>query len=271
MNRKLIALDLDGTTLNQDSQLSAKTIATLRAARDAGHLVVITTGRPDSITENFYDQIGLTGPMINFNGGLIQKPHQQWDRELQATIPIKTALQLLDLRQDFDIRVMVAEGKQLLRADHAYSNIPFLPDLPHPAHLFDQAGLTRAPISVTLFVDGDLLQPLTTAVHDRFPQLVAKTWGAWSGEHTALEITTAHASKSRAVAYVAGAYGIAQPDILAFGDDLNDLDMIEYAGVGVAMQNARPAVLNAANAVTPADNAHDGVARFLQAYLHLAA
>lgn len=271
MNRKLIALDLDGTTLNQAGRLSAETIATLRAATAAGHLVVITTGRPDAIAEQFYDEIGLTGPMINFNGGLIHKPHQQWDRELQATIPIATALQLLTLKDAFDIRVMVAEGKQLLRADHPYTNIPFLPDLPHPAHLFDRAGLTQAPISVTLFVAGSLLTPLMAAVHARFPQLVAKTWGAWSGEHTALEVTTAHASKSRAVAYVAGAYGIAQADILAFGDDLNDLDMIEYAGVGVAMQNARSEILTAANVVTVNDNAHDGVAHFLQTYLHLAA
>lgn len=271
MNRKLIALDLDGTTLNEQGELSPKTLRTLQAATAAGHLVVIATGRPDAIAENFYDELGLTGPMINFNGALIHKPHQQWDRELQATMPIETALALRDLRQQFQIAVMVAEGKQLLRADHPYVNIPFLPDLPHPAHLFDRAGLTQAPISVTMFVDGDQLQPLTAAVQAKFPQLIAKTWGAWSGEHTALEVTTDYASKSRAVAYVAGVYGIAQRDILAFGDDLNDLDMIDYAGVGVAMQNARPEVQRAADRVTLADNAHDGVARFLKDYLHLAA
>lgn len=271
MNKKMIALDLDGTTLNRAGELTPQTIATLRAAQAAGHLVVITTGRPDAISEPLYDQLGLTTPMINFNGALIHKPHQQWAKELQATIPVATALALRDLRQDFPIAVMVAEGKQLLRADHPYVNIPFLPDLPHPAHLFDAAGLTQPPISVTMFIDGAALTPLTAAVQERFPQLIAKTWGAWSGDHTALEVTTDYASKSRAVAYVAAAYGIAQRDILAFGDDLNDLDMIEYAGVGVAMQNARQEVLLAADEVTAADNAHDGVARFLQAYLHLAA
>ena len=71
MERYLIALDLDGTTLNADGQLSAGTIAVLREAQAAGHLVVITTGRPDSISEHFYDDLQLHGPMINFNGALI--------------------------------------------------------------------------------------------------------------------------------------------------------------------------------------------------------
>ena len=66
MERYLIALDLDGTTLNTEGQLSAGTIAVLRAAQAAGHLVVITTGRPDAISEQFYDTLHLQGPMINF-------------------------------------------------------------------------------------------------------------------------------------------------------------------------------------------------------------
>ena len=65
MERYLIALDLDGTTLNTEGQLSAGTIAVLRAAQAAGHLVVITTGRPDAISEQFYDTLHLRGPMIN--------------------------------------------------------------------------------------------------------------------------------------------------------------------------------------------------------------
>lgn len=266
MQRKMIALDLDGTTLNTEGTLTAATVATLKQAEAAGHLVVIATGRPDSISEQFYDQLGLQGPMINFNGALIHIPHQAWADELESTIPVADALDLLTLRQDYDIKVMVAEGKQLLRADHGYTDIPFLPDMPQPASLFDAAGLTQAPVSVTMFIDEATLEPLTAAVKQRHPELIAKTWGAWSGENTALEITTAHASKSRGLAYVAAAYGIAQEDIIAFGDDMNDLDMIEYAGVGVAMGNARPAIIAAANAVT-APNSENGVAQYLTKYL----
>ncbi|WP_125702553.1 Cof-type HAD-IIB family hydrolase [Lacticaseibacillus daqingensis] len=269
MKQKMIALDLDGTTLNAHGELSATTVAVLQAATAAGHLVVITTGRPDGISEPFYDQLGLTSPLINFNGALIHKPHQAWAHERAVTIEVPTALALRDLRQDFAIRVMVAEGKQMLLADHGYTGVPFLPDMPAPTTLFDEIGLVRAPISVTMFIDEPTLAPLSAAIQAQYPQLVGKTWGAWSGEHTALEVTAGNASKSRGLAYVAGAYGIAQEDIIAFGDDMNDLDMLQYAGVGVAMANARPQILAVADAVTPTTNDNDGVANYLTAHLAL--
>lgn len=103
-----------------------------------------------------------------------------------------------------------------------------------------------------------------------YPHLAAKTWGAWSGDYTALEVTSRNTSKSRALAYVAQRYGIDQAHIIAFGDDMNDLDMLQFAGHGVAMKNARPAILEAADAQTPSDNDHDGMADYLADYLKLA-
>lgn len=270
MERYLIALDLDGTTLNADGQLSAGTIAVLREAQAAGHLVVITTGRPDSISEHFYDDLQLHGPMINFNGALIHIPHQHWRYEQEVTIPIPVALSLRQLKRDFSFKVMVAEGKQLLVADRPYANIPFLPDRPHPKALLDEQGLRQPPISVTMFMTGKTFDPVSKQVNALYPHLAAKTWGAWSGEYTALEVTSKNTSKSRALAYVAGQYGIDQKHIIAFGDDMNDLDMLQFAGHGVAMKNARPAILAIADAQTPNDNQHDGVANYLADYLKLA-
>ncbi|MCI1986274.1 MAG: Cof-type HAD-IIB family hydrolase [Lactobacillus sp.] len=269
MTRKLIALDLDGTTLNQAGALSANTIATLQAARAAGHLVVIATGRPDAISEHFYDQLGLTGPMINFNGALIHKPHRHWAGERQTAIRPATALALRRFKQTFAIRLMVAEGKQLLVADRGYTNVPFLPDMPAPTTLLDEVGLTQAPISVTMFIQEQTLAPLQAAIQAQYPDLTPKTWGAWQGENTALEVTAGHTSKANALAYVARQYGIAQRDIVAFGDDMNDMDMLTYAGVGVAMKNARPELLAAADAVTALDNEADGMADYLADYLAL--
>lgn len=269
MKQKLIALDLDGTTLNQAGQLSDQTVATLHAAQAAGHLVVIATGRPDSISEQFYDQLQLSGPMVNFNGALIHKPHQQWPGERQTALTPQAALALQSLKQSFDIELMVAEGKQLLLADHGYVDMPFLPDLPNPKVFFDAQGLAQAPISVTMFIHEHTLPALQQAIHHQFPELTPKTWGAWSGEHTALEVTAGHTSKSQAIAYVAGQYGIARQDVVAFGDDLNDLDMLDYAGVGVAMKNARPEILAAADAVTAFDNEGSGMADYLADYLAL--
>jgi len=269
MSPQLIALDLDGSTLNNNGALSARNINVLRAAQAAGHTVVIATGRPDSISENFYDQIGLTSPLINFNGALIHKPHQQWAYERQLTVPVPTALALQSLKASLPIRLMVAEGKKLLLADHAYTDMPFLPDQPAPTQFFDTAGLTQAPISVTMFIDESQLPTLTTQVNTVFPKLEAKTWGAWSGEYAALEVTAGQATKSQALAYVAKQLHFKPAQMIAFGDDLNDLDMLQFAGRGVAMANAKPEIIAIADEVTAETNDEDGVGRYLERYLHL--
>lgn len=269
MDRYLIALDLDGTTLNQKGALGTKTVATLQAVERAGHAVVLATGRPDAISVPFYDQLALRHPMINFNGALIHQPHQQWAGEWQATIDIATALALRQFREEFGVHLMVAEGKDMLIADHAYTNVPFFPDLPHPDRVLDEAGLTTAPISVTMFIREAMMGPLQQAIHERFPQLTAKTWGAWSGKNAALEVTAPNTSKSLALKRVAADLDIKQTHIMAFGDDMNDADMIQYAGHGVAMRNARPEILALADAVTTQDNDHDGVATYLAEYFGL--
>ena len=81
MERKLIAIDLDGTTLNNESKISSYTKEVLQKAAQAGHIVSIVTGRPNRISENFYDELNIPTPMINFNGALGHIPHKNWDKE----------------------------------------------------------------------------------------------------------------------------------------------------------------------------------------------
>ncbi|MGC3008500.1 HAD hydrolase family protein, partial [Enterococcus faecium] len=73
MNKILFAIDLDGTTLNQVSLIKSKTKETLKKAINAGHQVSIATGRPFRMSHQFYQELELTTPMVNFNGALV--PH----------------------------------------------------------------------------------------------------------------------------------------------------------------------------------------------------
>lgn len=263
MSTKLIALDLDGTTLNPAGQLSSKTRNVLRAASQRGHKVVITTGRPDNISEQFYDQLDLTTPMINFNGALVHVPHQQWAYEQATTLPQATALALLELKHDFPIKVAIAEGKQFVLTDRPFHDLPFFTDMPAPKVLLNADSLRQAPISLSLFTDAVTLPQLQAAVNQRFPHVVAQTWGAWSGPFSALEIVREATHKSSAIQYLLDYYQMNARDVLAFGDDDNDRDMLTHAGWGVAMKNARPAIKALANDVTPLSNADDGVADYL--------
>ncbi|EGX97885.1 hypothetical protein ANHS_1646 [Ligilactobacillus ruminis ATCC 25644] len=86
MKRKLIALDLDGTTLNGKTQITQKTKEVLNKAQQAGHVVSIVTGRPNRMAVGYYDELKLKGPMINFNGALGYIPHKQWEARVSDDV-----------------------------------------------------------------------------------------------------------------------------------------------------------------------------------------
>ncbi|KRM79836.1 had hydrolase, iib family protein [Lapidilactobacillus dextrinicus DSM 20335] len=267
MTPKLIALDLDGTTLNQDGKLSILTKQVLQKAQAVGHRVVIATGRPDSISESIYDELHLQTPMINFNGALVHIPHQQWQYEHMQTLALQTVTALLTLREQFPIKVMVAEGKKLLLADRPYTNIPFLPDMPNPERLLSATTLQQAPISVTMFIEEQRTLDLRAAIQAQNFPVSVQSWGSWSGENAALEVVTQNINKAVALDYVAHKLGFKQQDVIAFGDDDNDLEMLNYAGLGIAMKNANPKILDRVPRQISLTNAEDGVAHFLADYL----
>lgn len=92
MTKKMIAVDLDGTLLNGESKLSDFTKETIKKISKKGHHVVIATGRPYRMAKDFYDQLELETPMINFNGSLTHLPGRAWKHEKCLTVDKKISL-----------------------------------------------------------------------------------------------------------------------------------------------------------------------------------
>ena len=87
MKPKLIALDLDGTTLNGQSEFNPITIQTLHRLTELGHKVAIVTGRPYRSSKHLYEELGLGGPIVNFNGALCHIPtDENWQGEFHVTL-----------------------------------------------------------------------------------------------------------------------------------------------------------------------------------------
>lgn len=124
MERKLIAIDLDGTTLNNESKISSYTKEVLQKAAQAGHIVSIVTGRPNRISENFYDELNIPTPMINFNGALGHIPHKNWDKEYIETFSKDIALDLVAEKEKLGIKIVAAESKNYALADQPNNIIP---------------------------------------------------------------------------------------------------------------------------------------------------
>ncbi|WP_125546066.1 Cof-type HAD-IIB family hydrolase [Levilactobacillus lindianensis] len=269
MERKLIAIDLDGTTLNAAAQVSAKTKAVLTQAREAGHIVSIVTGRPNRISADIYDELNLDGPMINFNGSLGHIPHHQWADEYQYTFNREVAFDLLAHREELGINMLAAEGKNLFLAvrDHPVE-LGFFPSILQTNQILNQKTLTENPTSLTVAVDRSHQEHLLSYIQHQFSdEIDAAPWG---GPNAVVELGVKGVQKATGMEVLAHHYHIKRENIIAFGDEHNDTAMIDYAGWGVAMQNATPQIKALASDVTPLDNDHDGLATYLQDYLKLA-
>ncbi|KRL23394.1 Cof-like hydrolase [Lentilactobacillus kisonensis DSM 19906 = JCM 15041] len=269
ITKKLIALDLDGTTLNNDGQISARTKATLNQAIKAGCVVSLVTGRPNRISENFYDELHLNSPMINFNGNLGILPHQNWPREYQYTIDKEIVMELLGKSKQLGLSLIAVEGRDLFLANKGIkSGFGFFPSTLKTNQILSQKSLQDNPISITVEVKPELKAGLIDFVEKQFGDQVEVS--PWGGPHPIVEIATKGVHKSTGLKFLADYYGILQQDIIAFGDEDNDRTMMSYAGKSVAMKNAIPSIKALANDVTTYTNEEDGVARYLQAHLDLA-
>ena len=267
---RIVALDLDGTLLDSGKNLSAANRDALVAAAERGIHIVPTTGRffggmPESVRELPFVRYAIT-----VNGA------QVYDRETDTAIvreelPLGTALAVMRYLDGFDVIYdcyqdnwgRMTATMQERAADYAPDAhyLKMIRELrkPYPdlkAHLEE---LGRDVQKIMLFArDVAVRERIAGGLKERFPELAvsASTWNN-------LELNSANAHKGLALKRFAEHLGFGLENCMAFGDGANDLTMVRMAGVGVAMSNACPEVLAAADRVT-LSNDEDGVAAVLR-------
>ncbi|WLW43848.1 Cof-type HAD-IIB family hydrolase [Limosilactobacillus fermentum] len=268
MDQHLIALDMDGTTLNNQSKLTDHTVSTLRRLANDGHLVVIVTGRPWLISAHLYDQIGLKSPIINFNGALAHLPYQNWKHEYAIKVTRELTLDMLESRRELGVQTLIAEDKHHVWANHPSNELPeFLPAQLSDDQILNERNLTDDPIALTIQFDPAKKDAIINRVNERYGDFVEPR--VWGGGYSIMELIHRGTHKETALSYLAHHFQIDRQHIVAFGDEQNDLEMIDFAGHGVAMKNAIPELKAVAKDVTTLDNDHDGVADYLEKYFQL--
>ena len=267
---RIIALDLDGTLLDSGKNLSAANRDALAVAAEKGIHIVPTTGRffggmPESVRELPFVRYAIT-----VNGA------QVYDRATDAAIvreelPLATALAIMRYLDGFDVIYdcyqdnwgRMTASMQERAADYAPDAhyLKMIRELrkPYPdlkAHLEEEG---RDVQKIMLFArDLPTRAQIADGLKARFPEL-AVTASTWNN----LELNSANAHKGLALKRFAEHLGFGLENCMAFGDGANDLTMVKAAGVGVAMSNACPEVLAAADYVT-LSNDEDGVAAALR-------
>lgn len=266
----LIALDLDGTLLSDNKRISEKNKQVLTKAIADGHIVVIATGRPHRASIQYYHELGLTTPMVNYNGALIHHPtDSKWD-VLHNPMPKRTALSIVQTCYDLDAYNVIAEVQDnvyLDKFDQKLIDIFYQTSDNTPFVIGSlKSKLLEDPTSLLIHPKEEQITSLRQNLDDLHAEVIEhRNWGApWN----IIEIVKKGINKAVGLQKIAHYYQIPTERIIAFGDEDNDLEMIDYAGVGVAMGNAIDPLKSLAKHVT-VTNEESGIGTFLEEYLNI--
>lgn len=274
MNYQVIALDLDGTLLTPEKKILPESLTALENARKSGATVVIVTGRHFVAIHPFYQSLALDTPAICCNGALLYDYNV---KRVIASDPLQPeqAIQLVDLLDSYNVH-------SLMYADDAmYYQVPTghiirtenwaksLPESQRPT--FEQVpSLREASQNVDAIWKFALTDSDTDKLHS-FGQIVERELGLaceWSW-HDQVDIAQAGNSKGKRLAQWVESQGLSMSQVIAFGDNFNDLSMLKNAGLGVAMGNAVDEVKACADLVI-SNNAEAGIADVVNQYFGLA-
>ena len=262
MRYKLLAADMDGTLLDPDSRITENTEKAVKAMERAGGRFVISTGRPPRGVRAFIRQLGLTGPVICYNGAMIIRA-DTGEVLYEQGLGREDAAQILKLGHSWDVTMCIWAGNRLYgsRMDERFlryhRNIPSEPRLARSDEEVLDIGITKI-----LFYDTpERIREIQSSLHrDSFRQVNFCT-----SQPFYLEFFSGLASKASALEHIGLLTGIRREEMMAVGDGENDLSMLQAAGLGVAMDNAPQSVKAAAGAVT-GSNREDGVAQLIRKY-----
>jgi Cof subfamily protein (haloacid dehalogenase superfamily) len=266
MKYKLLALDLDDTLLNDQLKISPRNAAAIRKVAAKGVLVTIATGRMFRSALPYARELKVDLPLITYHGALV-KYAGSGEVLRHCPVPFETALEIIKLAEEegfhlnlyFDDRLFIKEENEKTRYYQTIASIPVEP----------VGNLSR-------FLLEEKIEPTKLTIIDlegRLEEIQQLLRGKYFSGLSILrsrpyflEITHRGATKGQALNFLAEREGISAKEIVAIGDSYNDIDMLQFAGLGVAVANAPQEVKNAADVITRAGS-EDGVAAFLEEYL----
>ena len=256
---RLLTLDVDGTLLHSDNTLSDRNRRAVAAARAGGWTVALATGKPPWAIARLAETLGLDGPHIVANGCALWRA--DGSLELLAQIPPAGVSQALAFGAGAGLPRAVSGPAGVFCEPHwgvgdltaALRDVGEEP----PTTVADAVAVEPQPWKVILIVP----------VADPNPRVAPVEGGQWVRTHPHFfETLPAGAGKGEAVRRLCARLGVARRDVLAIGDGENDLDLLRWAGCGVAMAHA-PAPVRAVAARVTAGNDEDGVALALESLL----
>ncbi len=263
---KILFADLDGTLLNDESKVSAYTRDVLRRMTDAGHKLILASGRPLGSILEIKALAGLDMPGVFVtanNGSLIY----DCDRSViiyKDPVPMDLVSPLWDMAYDMGVHIQTYTDEHIVTRVHDAEIDRYTVKIHIPVlYVEDPMEALRTPPSKMLAISLDdperleaFRQRVLTEHGDILDALYSNAWY--------LEIYSRTAGKGRALKWLCKYMNIPIEDSYAAGDAMNDISMIEASGHGIAMLNAEPEVRRRAELITQYSNDEDGLAKLIE-------
>lgn len=266
---KVLALDLDGTVLTSEHTIHPLVKRAIIQAQKSCTVIVVT-GRHHTAAKPYYEELELTTPIICCNGTYVYD--YQNDKVLtHNSIAHADALTFIDLAREFQMKMVmyVTDAMTYSRTNP----IAYMQALDHWASQYP-LWLRPKIVQVDSFSECAIQsQYIWKFVVEGCPssieRLAEQPWVKqhFSGERSwsnRVDFAAKGNSKGRRLAEMVSQLGYDATQVMAIGDNHNDISMLDYAGLGVAVANAADEVLQRANLISDTDNNHDGLARLIR-------
>ncbi len=265
MERYIIALDMDGTLLNDKKEISFLTKNYLIKLSEAGHIVVISSGRPPRSILSYYNELKLDTPVICYNGAYIYKPHDNVFLDMNLMFKKDLTLEIYNKIKPYVTNVMFESLDNIYIDKYDESLDSFFWYRGMKLHTGDINDILNE--DVYTFIghyngDGKELREVLNKAIENHPEIKLRFWtGA-----PYFELHFEMATKGVAIKEIAELYNIDKDHIISFGDAGNDIDLFKNSGHSVFMSNGEKSDLIKTKYVSVRDNNNDGIYYTLKEY-----
>ncbi|WP_291633119.1 sugar-phosphatase [Clostridium sp.] len=263
---KLIALDMDGTLLNNEKQISPANNKAIQQARENGVKVVLASGRPLVGFKRYLEELNLVSEddyAVAFNGALVQS---STGTEIisKTTLTVEDYKYLYELSKELKVNIHVlTETGVISPKDNKYTRREAeMNHISCDIVAVEDVAMDTTIVKVMFIDEPELIDEII----QKIPEAVSNNYTIVRSAPFFLEFLHKSVNKGAGVAALAEKLNIKQEEVICIGDAGNDIHMIKYAGLGVAMGNAFPEVKKVANFITRT-NEQDGVAYIIDKFI----
>lgn len=267
MRYEMIVLDLDGTLTNREKMITPSTREVLMRAQEQGKIVVLASGRPTYGVMPLAKELELEkygGYILSFNGGVIINCRTR-EVKFSRLLPVEANEKIIGLAEEHRVNILTYEGEGIITPDPEDMYVQKEAVINHMEARRVENFKDYVKFAVPKFLlldDGDYLE----SVEARVKAALGKNFSVYRSEPYFLEVLPKGVDKAQSLERLLESLNLTREQMIACGDGYNDLTMIQYAGMGVAMGNAVLPVRKAADYIT-LTNDEDGIAHVVERFL----